>query len=609
MLEPLDGQIIGGCRIIQQVGKGGMSTIYLGRQVSVGRDVVLKVLSPSLLSDDTFMERFTREVEITARLQHPHIIPIYDYGQHDGLPYIVMAYIQRGSLDHLIKRERLGLGPVARIISQVAEALDFAHGYGVIHRDVKPPNILLDVQQNAILTDFGVSRVISETQNLTGDMIVGTPFYIAPEMLNDDSVITPSVDIYALGVTLYQALAGKPPFTGPTTAQIMWAHVNAPVPSLAEARPDLPPELDAILQKALAKTPSARYRTVAEMVDDIKAVASGRSSKAAHSTVTLPVSERLLHARDLQDAVHRALNQVVKISRPDGGTGTGIYLPGNQVISCLHVVDGSPGIYVSFRTGEQIEADVAAVDNQLDLALLVLRSTPTTLTDEQLDGIVLHADPVEPGAALAAIGHPLGLDWSVTGGHYNALRQPGEEPLPRFGIALMVPLVQVDVVINAGNSGGPIIDAQGHLVGLADSIINPAVANNIGFAIEGQAVMAFWQQHKGDSVPLVAYSCRHHHAEGERYCPLSGKPIQKADCIPLPTADAVRYSCGHIHEPGLEYCPLLGKPAYEIDEPPEPHAEAVPTIVPPAACTNCGHAYPVTSDMCPKCGKPRHRIV
>lgn len=608
MLKSLNGQIIGGCRIIQQVGKGGMSTIYLGRQVSVGRDVVLKVLSPSLLSDDTFMERFTREVETTARLQHPHIIPIYDYGQHEGLPYIVMAYIRSGSLDHLIKRERLELGPVTRIIGQVAEALDFAHGYGVIHRDVKPPNILLDVQQNAILSDFGVARVISETQHLTGDMIIGTPFYIAPEMLNDDSVVTTAVDIYALGVTLYQALAGKPPFVGHTTAQIMWAHVNAPIPLLAEARPDLPADVDVILQKALAKTPSARYRTVAEMVDDLAAVASGRSLKAAQSTVALPKSEQSPPARDLQDAVHRALNQVVKISRPDGGTGTGIYLPGNQVMSCLHVVDGSPGIYVTFHSGERIEADVVAVENQLDLALLLLRSTPATLTGEQLDGIVLHTEPVKPGDVLAAIGHPLGLDWSVTGGHYNALRQPGEEPLPRFGIVLTAPLVQVDVVINAGNSGGPIIDAGGHLIGLADSIINPAVANNIGFAIEGQTVLAFWQEHKEDAVPLAAYSCKHHHADGERYCPLTGKPVQKVDPIPMSTAAAMRYSCGHIHEPGLEYCPLTGKPAYEIDELPEMHAAAVPTTVLPAACTNCGYDYPITAEMCPKCGKPRHRI-
>lgn len=608
MSESLDGQIIGGCRIIQEIGKGGMSTIYLGRQVSVGRDVVLKVLSPSLLSDDTFMERFTREVETTAQLQHPHIIPIYDYGQHEGLPYIVMAYIRGGSLEHLIKRQNLGLGLVARIVGQVAEALDFAHGYGVIHRDVKPQNILLDVQQNAILTDFGVSRVISETQRLTGDMIVGTPFYIAPEMLNDDSVITTAVDVYALGVTLYQALAGKPPFVGHTTAQVMWAHVNAPVPLLAEARPDLSPDVDAVLQKALAKTPVDRYQTVTEMADDLTAVASGRPPKVAHTGVVPLLSTHSVHARDLQDAVHRALNQVVKISRPDGGTGTGVYLPGDQVISCLHVVDGSPGIYVTFHTDEQIEADAVAVDNQLDLALIKLRSTPTSLTSEQLDGIVLHAEPVEPGDPLAAIGHPLGLDWSVTGGHYNALRLPGEEPLPRFGIALVAPLVQVDVVINAGNSGGPIIDPQGHLIGLADSIINPAVANNIGFAIEGQTVLTFWEEHKGDAVPLVAYSCRHHHADDEHYCPLTGKPIQKVDPIPMPTANAVRYSCGHIHEPGLDYCSLTGKPAYEIDELSEPHANAVPTTTPPVACTNCGYDYPITAEMCPKCGKPRRRM-
>lgn len=307
----------------------------------------------------------------------------------------------------------------------------------------------------------------------------------------------------------------------------------------------------------------------------------------------------------LEEAIRRALDQVVKITRPDGGSGTGVYLPGHKIVTCLHVVEGSPGIYVAFRSGERIEADVLAASREFDLALLGLRRTPTSLNADQLGGISLHSDSVEPGEELAAIGHPFGLDWSVTGGHYNAIRQPGEDPLPRFGIALEAPLVQVDVVINQGNSGGPIIDRAGHLIGLADSILNPALANNIGFAIDGQTVLGFWQNNQNNTQALAAYSCDHHHPPGLTFCPSTGKPIKTLDPIPMPGPEGVRYSCGHVHPPGLEFCPLTGKPAEPIDELPEDLAEAPDEgQQEQVTCTNCGTIYSAALDACPQCGKP-----
>ena len=612
MTDTLIGQTIGGCRVIRLLGRGGMSQIYLAHQESIGRNVVLKVLSPGLLGDPTFMARFTREVETTARLQHPHIVPIYDYGQEGDLPYIVMAYEPGGSLEDLIAGGPVPLDLAVRIMEQVAEALDYAHEMGVIHRDIKPANVLLDSKQNAILTDFGIAKVIADTQELTAeDKIVGTIHYLAPELITPHNFISPAVDIYALGVTLYRMLSGRLPFDSESISQVMWAHVNEPAPLLVRARPDLPEAIDAVIQKALAKAPAARYPSAGEMAKDLAQVAAEESlppvAEALSSKETLPVDATPPPA-SLQEAIQRVIRQVVKLYRPDGGTGSGIYLPDDRVITALHVVQGAAGVYAAFQTGERIEADVVAVDPARDLALLKLRRSPRSLSAGQLSGLSMDFEPLSPGEPLAAIGHPLGLDWAVTGGHYNGLHQPGEEPLERFGITLDVPLVHVDVVINAGNSGGPIIDAQGRLIGLADSIINPAIANNVGFAIYAPAVWEFWEEHRDDTEPLVAYTCNHHHPPDLTYCPLTGKPVRPKEAVPMPSPDSTRYSCGHLHARGLRYCPQTGKPITAAEDATQAGQatlqEGASESDRQVTCTNCGETYPARLGYCPACGKP-----
>jgi serine/threonine protein kinase len=600
------GHSIGGCRVIRSLGRGGMSSIYLARQESVGRDVVLKVLPNGLTGDPTFMTRFSNEVATTVRLQHPHIVPIYDYGEQDGLPYIVMAYLPGGSVDDLIAEGPLPVEETVRIVGQICEALDYAHEMGVIHRDIKPANMLLDGKHNAILTDFGIAKVIANTLDLTEeDKIVGTISYLAPELIMPNNTITPAVDIYALGITLYQVLTGELPFDSQSSAQMMWCHVNEPAPLITSARPDLPPALDSLIQQAMAKSPAARIQSAAELGRRLADIASGTAAEddTVQPTVRLPASEP---ASRIEQSVQGVLDQVVKIARPDGGTGSGISLPGGQVLTTLHVVDGSPGIYVRFRNGEQTEADVLAADPSQDLALLSLREAPSPLDARAAAPLTAISGPPNPGAVLVAIGHPLGLDWAVTGGHYNGLHQPGNEPLTRLGINLGVPLVQVDVTINAGNSGGPVIDAEGRLVGLADSIINPAVANNIGFAIYAPAAWAFWQANREAEEPLVAFDCKHHHPAGTQYCPRTGRPIAPAASIPMPTAESIPYTCGHRHPPGLTFCPLVGKP---IQPTSDDLTEAAPTLVRDRptislTCSNCGTSFEASLGYCPQCGKP-----
>jgi serine/threonine protein kinase len=601
------GHIVGGCRVIRSLGRGGMSSIYLAYQESVNRDVVLKVLPDSLTGDPTFMTRFSTEVATTVRLQHPHIVPIYDYGEQDGLPYIVMAYLPGGSVDDLIAEGPLSLDETARIVGQVGEALDYAHEMGVIHRDIKPANILLDGKHNAILTDFGIAKVIADTLELTEeDKIVGTISYLAPELIMPNNTITPAVDIYALGITLYQILTGKLPFESQTSAQMLWCHVNEPAPLLTSERPDLPPALDALVQRAMAKSSAARIQSAAELADQLADIASGdfqTVEEPVPETVVLSSSEPMTR---LEHSVQQVLDQVVKIIRPDGGTGSGITLPGGQVVTTLHVVDGSPGVYIRFRNGEQAEADVMAADPAQDLALLSLRAAPASIDTGDTFRLARISGPPNPGAALVAIGHPLGLDWAVTGGHYNGLHQPENEPLTRLGITLDVPLVQVDVTINAGNSGGPVIDAEGRLVGLADSVINPAVANNIGFAIYAPAVWDFWEANREVEAPLVAFDCKHHHPAGTAYCPRTGRPIVPAAPIPMPTAESTPYTCGHRHPPGLTFCPLIGKPILptsdDLAQAARTQVRNKPTIS--QTCTNCGTRFEASLGYCPHCGKP-----
>jgi serine/threonine protein kinase len=291
-MSDLIGQTLGEYKIVGLVGKGGMATVYRAEQASLGRTVAVKVLPRNFTHDDTFLQRFTREVQTIARLQHPRILPVYAYGEFDSLPYIVMAYMEGGTLADRISQGQMPLEEISQLLGQTAEGLDYAHSKGVIHRDFKPSNILLDVPGNVHLADFGIAKVSEATAQLTGSAIIGTPAYIAPEM-GDRGEISPGVDVYAVGVTLYQMLSGQLPFQGDTPMRLVIAHMTKPVPNLHEFRPDLSPVVADVIYTALAKSPAERYASVGALSQAFDTALQGAEVEVDERTIPMMPEETI----------------------------------------------------------------------------------------------------------------------------------------------------------------------------------------------------------------------------------------------------------------------------------------------------------------------------
>jgi serine/threonine protein kinase len=259
--------------IKSHLGAGGMASVYHAYDPSFERDVAIKVLPESLLLDPQFRTRFTREAKAIARLEHPAIVPVYDVGEDNNQPYIVMRYMAGGSLADRIKKGTLPLDECIQIINRLAPALDAAHKQGIIHRDLKPGNILFDQYGNSFLSDFGIARIgQAEGPALTGNFILGTPAYMSPEQARGEADIDGRSDIYSLGSTLYEMLCGKITYEADTPMGQALKQIMEPTPNILEIRPDLPIEVQDVLAKSMEKDRSARYSTAAEMADALNSI-------------------------------------------------------------------------------------------------------------------------------------------------------------------------------------------------------------------------------------------------------------------------------------------------------------------------------------------------
>jgi predicted Ser/Thr protein kinase len=270
-MEDLTGQQLGPYQIVAPLGEGGMAAVYKAYQPGMERYVALKILPRHFASDPNFVARFEQEAKVLAKLQHPHILPVFDFGEANGYTYIVMPFLQSSDLTALVRTQTLSLAQIRRIISQVGDALDYAHSHGLIHRDVKPSNVLLDERGNCLLTDFGIAKILEGSTKLTATGgLVGTPIYMSPEQGLGEKVDGRS-DIYALGIMLYEMATGRVPYQAETPMAVMIKHLNDPIPPPRRLNPALPETVERVILRALAKQPQDRYATAGEMVRALQA--------------------------------------------------------------------------------------------------------------------------------------------------------------------------------------------------------------------------------------------------------------------------------------------------------------------------------------------------
>lgn len=265
------GENIGPYRIIEQLGQGGMATVYKAYHAALDRYVALKVLHAAFHDDQTFTARFQREARVVARLEHPNIVPIYDYSEHEARPYLVMKYIEGDTLKARLNKGPLSSHEIEQVVDSVGFALAYAHQQGILHRDIKPSNVLIANDGVMYLADFGLARIASAGEStLSSDSIMGTPQYISPEQAMGKKDLDAGTDIYSFAVMLYEMVVGQVPFSADTPFSIIHDHIYTPLPLPMDVNPKVPEPVQRVLLKALAKNRLDRYESVEDMIAAFK---------------------------------------------------------------------------------------------------------------------------------------------------------------------------------------------------------------------------------------------------------------------------------------------------------------------------------------------------
>lgn len=301
------GQKIPGYKILGKLGAGAMATVYKAKQISLDRTVAIKVLPPKFASNPQFIERFYAEGRAAAQLNHPNIVQAFDVGRAGDLYYFVMEHVDgRTVYDDIVKHKRFSEAEALDIIIQIAEALDHAHAKGLIHRDVKPKNVMITREGVAKLADMGLARAISdkEVAEAEAGKAFGTPYYISPEQIRGEKEIGPPADIYSLGATLYHMVTGSVPFDGKNPSAVMHKHLKADLVAPDHVNPKLSAGISEVIEMMMAKNPAKRYRSCADLLLDLRQVRKGETPTIAHKDVLPSDTIASLAAAEAQAAAH-----------------------------------------------------------------------------------------------------------------------------------------------------------------------------------------------------------------------------------------------------------------------------------------------------------------
>jgi eukaryotic-like serine/threonine-protein kinase len=423
-------------RIGRELGKGGMATVYLAEDVKHHRQVAVKVLLPEL-ARAVGPDRFLREIDTTAQLQHPHILPLYDSGEADGFLYYVMPYVEGESLrDRLDREKQLPLDDALGIAREVADALSFAHSRGIVHRDVKPENILL-ASGHAVVADFGIARAVSEagTERLTATgMAVGTPAYMSPEQASGESSLDGRSDLYSLACVLYEMLAGQPPFTGGTAATIVRQHLTAEARPISQLRPAVPPAIADVLARALAKNPADRFSPAAHFAAALTTPAPigaapasrGRSRMTTGAVVILfAAAAAVMLLKRPSPAPAPAVGHTIQVTRepglevdpalsPDGAAIAYAAGPTNAMQIYVRQVSGGRPVALTSDTADNFRwprwspdgSQIAYQSNHGIQVVPALGGAPRNLT---------RVDPNGVAGGVVSVSPISGFDWSPDG--------------------------------------------------------------------------------------------------------------------------------------------------------------------------------------------------
>lgn len=305
----LVGHTLGQYQMIERIGRGGMAIVYRAYQPPLDRYVAVKVLPAYLAHDPNFATRFQREAKAIAKLNHPHILSVHDFGQEGELNYIVMRYVEGGTLKEMLGQP-LALNQVVDIIAQIGDALDYAHQQGIIHRDIKPTNVLMDRGRWALLSDFGLAKMTADTAQITRTgMGMGTPAYMSPEQAQGQEVDERS-DIYSLGIMLFEMLTGQVPFDADTPLAVLVKHLSAPLPMPRKMNPNIPEPIEQVILKATAKASEDRYQRVSEMMDALRWAAAEKG---------LPKKEEVALGDSIEVVDEGELERLIEIIEEEEG--------------------------------------------------------------------------------------------------------------------------------------------------------------------------------------------------------------------------------------------------------------------------------------------------